>query len=175
MNGQSLICTCGDAIHIDESGRRRSCYDGQPHLDHSAYQDWAQRHGYTDASLGWLPEVLTFPHSIRIHLVSDRLLWRCGLLPGIDFSQYPPWSGRGTTTAGQPLSGFSAEHPWDHLPPEDEKQAPEAPEMPETATKGRSEGDGTDPLGSGPSVKRRFGADIKSTTPGKSAAKRWGQ
>ena len=174
MQGKSLICTCGSAIHIDPDGTRTTCYDGSPHLDHSAYQEWAQRHGFTDESLGWLPQVLDYPASIRVQLVSDRLLWACGLIPGIDWAQYPAQSGRGTTTAGQPLSGFSADHPWDDLPKGAEPPSGRA-ETPERAEDDRSEGDGTPVPVSGPSVVKRFGGEEAETTPAKTAAKRWGE
>lgn len=179
MHGESLICSCGDAIHIDQDGTRTTCYDATPHLDHSAFQAWAQRWGFTPGSLGWLPEVLGYPHSIRVQLVSDHLLWRCGLLPGIDWSQFPSWSGRGTTTGdAQPLSGFSAEHPWELLPPDDDEDAkppPEPPELAETPRKGLFGGGDTERTSPGPSVVKRFGGVQTKTTPAKTASKRWGQ
>lgn len=168
MPGQSLICTCGAAVHIDPDGTRTACYDGAPHLDHTAYQDWARKWGFTDESVGWWIDVVDYPGSIRDQLVSPRLLWACGLIPGIDWSAFPRWSGRFITTAGQQPhhSGY----------PEAESEEPEPPveprDVPETAPKPLPEPTGTDEPVHQPSVATRFGAS-RTTSPGRSAADRW--
>ena len=176
MAGRSTICSCSAAIHIDPEGHRTECYDGRPHVDHTAYRPWMERHGLTLDHLGWLPEVVLWPRGIRDQIVSPRLLQAVGLLPGVDWDQYGPTAGALITTPGQQphYSGFEGVSD-ENDPENDPKQPVEPPETPKGAE--------NDPIPTPngqegvhqPSVATRFGADQEDRTPGRTATKRWGR
>lgn len=180
LSGTSTICSCSAAIHIDPTGRRTDCYDGSPHLDHTAYTPWARRHGLTLDHLGWLPMVLAWPRGIRDQLVSPRLLHAVGLLPGIDWKQYGPTSGAFITTPGQQphYSGYETvadETVSDQNDPEGALKPPvERHETPQNAP---DDPDPTPTTSEGvhqPDAARRFGTEDETRTPGRTATKRWG-
>ncbi len=172
----STICSCSAAIYLDPTGRRRECYSGRPHLDHTAYLPWARRHGLVLDRLGWLPEVVNWPRGIRDQIVSPRLLVALGLVPGVDWSQYGPTAGALITTPGQQphYSGYEAD--WDENTPQDDPET--APGAHETAENAENDPNATpstpDPVHQ-PETARRFGTEDETRTPGRTAAGRWGR
>ncbi len=175
MPDGSVICTCGDAIRIHDSGRRVTLFTGLPHLDHTAYEPWAARHGLVLDRLGWLPEVINWPRGIRDQIVSPRLLVAVGLVPGIDWDQFGPTSGALITTAGQQphYSGFETVAD-ENDPQTDPKEPLEPAETPQEAQNDPiPTPSAPDPVHQ-PEVARRFGAEDETRTPGRTAAGRWG-